>query len=640
MAGDMQVGVRLRGDPSGAVNGVRVTRAELEKLAKQARTVKKDTDGLNSSFAAQAKQLFNLRNLVGGYLGMLGVTALTRFASEQYAAADALGKSAEVAGLTTDSLQELRHAFTSLGQVTDGQVDDALRRFNRRLGMARQEAGPAAKAFEQLFGGVSQFENAEQALDAVIDRLAAIEDPATRAGLASQFFGDTVGPQLAAAIGHGTDAIRQMRRDAHELGLVLDSDIIENAAQIRDDFDKTQRILNTAFMRALNEAAPLLISMANAVARIATGLTWGSTQQGKLYEQLQNTVAEIEKFQKMLDSGRATPGGPLLSPEALETIRGKVAELNDEAMRLSLAIDELNQKPPGGGGDPITVTIAGDPQGLQDLKLRIEEQQRLNAALAESRKAYQQVQQAIEREAAVRQFQTELVKSGITDTEEHVTAYEKEYAQLQKLKSAHEELSESQKRGQDFAKQLGMTFSSAFEDAIVEMEGLRDITNALLKDILRVIVRMQITTPLVNSIGKVDWGGLFGGVNADGNVFQRGNIIPFARGGVVTGPTLFPMAGNQTGLMGEAGPEAIMPLRRGPDGKLGVEAAGVGGSSTVVQIIDQRQGGEPPQVEESRGPHGQQLIRVLIRDEVQAAISGGAFDRTFANTYGLRRRGF
>jgi len=50
----------------------------------------------------------------------------------------------------------------------------------------------------------------------------------------------------------------------------------------------------------------------------------------------------------------------------------------------------------------------------------------------------------------------------------------------------------------------------------------------------------------------------------------------------VGGPTMFPMNGGKTGLMGEAGPEAIMPLKRGANGKLGVEASG-GGASTVSQ---------------------------------------------------------
>ena len=73
-------------------------------------------------------------------------------------------------------------------------------------------------------------------------------------------------------------------------------------------------------------------------------------------------------------------------------------------------------------------------------------------------------------------------------------------------------------------------------------------------------------------------GGLFsgstgtGGTYANGGVFLGGNVVPFATGGVTAGPTYFPMSGGRTGLMGEAGPEAIMPLSRGPDGRLGVRA--------------------------------------------------------------------
>ncbi|EKE43646.1 hypothetical protein OCGS_2378 [Oceaniovalibus guishaninsula JLT2003] len=68
---------------------------------------------------------------------------------------------------------------------------------------------------------------------------------------------------------------------------------------------------------------------------------------------------------------------------------------------------------------------------------------------------------------------------------------------------------------------------------------------------------------------------------AKGGSFAQGRVMPFATGGVVSGPVAFPMRGG-TGLMGEAGPEAIMPLRRGPDGKLGVQAAGGGGGGVNV----------------------------------------------------------
>ena len=58
-----------------------------------------------------------------------------------------------------------------------------------------------------------------------------------------------------------------------------------------------------------------------------------------------------------------------------------------------------------------------------------------------------------------------------------------------------------------------------------------------------------------------------------GGAFSGGRVTAFAQGGVVNGPTTFPMRCG-TGLMGEAGPEAIMPLTRGADGRLGVSAQG------------------------------------------------------------------
>ena len=69
---------------------------------------------------------------------------------------------------------------------------------------------------------------------------------------------------------------------------------------------------------------------------------------------------------------------------------------------------------------------------------------------------------------------------------------------------------------------------------------------------------------LGNTVGKF--------FNANGNAFSHGRVLPFANGGVVSSPTMFPMAGNRTGLMGERGAEAIMPLKRTSNGQLGVQA--------------------------------------------------------------------
>ena len=83
--------------------------------------------------------------------------------------------------------------------------------------------------------------------------------------------------------------------------------------------------------------------------------------------------------------------------------------------------------------------------------------------------------------------------------------------------------------------------------------------------------------PLQGLLGSL-FSGITGGLTAP---FAKGGVVPFAAGGVVSSPTYFP-AGGRLGLMGEAGAEAVMPLRRGPDGRLGVAAGGSGGPVNVV----------------------------------------------------------
>ena len=88
--------------------------------------------------------------------------------------------------------------------------------------------------------------------------------------------------------------------------------------------------------------------------------------------------------------------------------------------------------------------------------------------------------------------------------------------------------------------------------------------------------------------GGTNPGFLLGGA-AQGAAFDRGNVIPFARGGVVDRPMLFPMA-RGSGLMGEAGPEAVLPLRRLASGNLGVEATGKSNAPVVnVNVVNNAQ---------------------------------------------------
>jgi phage-related minor tail protein len=116
-----------------------------------------------------------------------------------------------------------------------------------------------------------------------------------------------------------------------------------------------------------------------------------------------------------------------------------------------------------------------------------------------------------------------------------------------------------------------------------------------LSDALKTVASSMVNTtyqsalrPVTDHFGTLlskGVGAVVGGVLpfATGGSFAQGRVMPFAAGGIVTSPTTFPMRGG-TGLMGEAGPEAIMPLARGPDGKLGVRGGGGGAVNVTINI--------------------------------------------------------
>jgi phage-related minor tail protein len=134
------------------------------------------------------------------------------------------------------------------------------------------------------------------------------------------------------------------------------------------------------------------------------------------------------------------------------------------------------------------------------------------------------------------------------------------------------------------ANKFASAMTSAFSQAVVGGKNLDDVlknlalrmSDLVLKGALQPVMQ-QIAGGLTGGISSVV-NGLFGGSSNKG-----GGVTAYATGGVIGTPTYFPMSSG-VGLVGEAGPEAILPLARGADGRLGV-AAGGGGASVTVQIV-------------------------------------------------------
>ncbi len=118
---------------------------------------------------------------------------------------------------------------------------------------------------------------------------------------------------------------------------------------------------------------------------------------------------------------------------------------------------------------------------------------------------------------------------------------------------------------------VGQALSRALRGAVLEGRGLRSV----LQEVARSLADMTLKAALA------PLGGLVSG--AVESLFRATNpaVTPFAKGGVLASPTYFPL-GQGLGLAGEAGAEAILPLARGPDGRLGVAGGGGGGTVNVT----------------------------------------------------------
>jgi lambda family phage tail tape measure protein len=126
---------------------------------------------------------------------------------------------------------------------------------------------------------------------------------------------------------------------------------------------------------------------------------------------------------------------------------------------------------------------------------------------------------------------------------------------------------------------------------------------------------------------------------AKGGAFDH-TVQAFAKGGtftnqIVNSPTMFKFA-KGTGLMGEAGPEAIMPLKRDNNGNLGVRADGQGGGR--VDVVVNNYGTEKAETRETTDSRGNRKIEVIVGDMNAGELSrsGSASQRALGGTYGLR----
>jgi len=172
------------------------------------------------------------------------------------------------------------------------------------------------------------------------------------------------------------------------------------------------------------------------------------------------------------------------------------------------------------------------------------------------------------------------------------------------------------------------SISNGLMDIITQTESVEDAFKQMMFNIIESIYQQEIVTPLAQAGSDL----LSGLLMANGGAFS-GGVQMFANGGVVNSPTAFGHSGG-LGVMGEAGPEAIMPLKRGSDGKLGVASSGGGGTSVVQvqlspeligQILTQAEQQSVQVVNKAAGPIVEQSVSAVMTQRRR----GGPMKSTF-----------
>lgn len=136
-------------------------------------------------------------------------------------------------------------------------------------------------------------------------------------------------------------------------------------------------------------------------------------------------------------------------------------------------------------------------------------------------------------------------------------------------------LAQAARHGQQFSRIL----ATSFTDVAIKGRSITDVFSSVAMGLSKMALQAAFK-PLEQGFGQF----ISGLVSGAASTAPTPLPVPFAKGGIIRSPMTFPLGGAGTGLAGERGAEAILPLARGPDGRLGVQAGGASAHNIVFQI--------------------------------------------------------
>lgn len=620
-----------------AVDGAREASGELRRVGDTGnRSLAEITAGARAATAA-------LR-LIGPAIGALSLGGLTAFTRNALDTIGGLGELAEQAGISTDALQAFQFGATQAG-ISSEELQRGIQALTRRIADAAEGQGDAAAQMQRLglafLDASGNIRPTEAVLADVADAVAAVENPAQRAAIATAVFGDRLGQRLVPFLAQGRAGLQDIIERAIAFGAVVDAELIAKADEAADRVAALTSALGSLARTAVAQVAPAVIAAAQAIERLIQGPSLRS-QREALAGEVERVAAELREAEQRAATARTRADEELFGDrvrqlrQQLTTTQALLGQVEAQTQAVSERAARV-LAPERPGAPPLAAASAAAPTAAANA---VRQQSELERTLARLRtESLRQENRAIEEAFNER---ARLIQASLTPVERYqqrIEALTRLTAQLQAagsplperaviaeqeaataaLNSEIERLSGNlgaanaqARQTENIGREIGLTFESSFERAISSGENFRTVLASIANDLSRLALRQFVTQPLFQAAGAgfnalfpglANIGnpllGLFGGgataatnvggvpfsavQNATGNAFGSAGIIPFARGGVVRDRTLFRFAGG-VGEMGEAGPEAILPLRRNRNGRLGVEMQGGGGGAVTINI--------------------------------------------------------
>jgi hypothetical protein len=532
--------------------------------------------------------------IAGAAIGAALVAGATAFAlkmNQIVEEADKMGKVAQSLGVTTEALSKLKYA-ADLSGVSFEELQSSINRLNRAAWDGNDAFSNLGIALKKEDGSLK---NANELIGDIAEKFSTFEDGAAKAAIAQELFGRS-GASLIPLLNQGRSGLEEYSKEAERLGIVISQNTARRAEEFKDNLTRLDFALRGVFMNISSDLLPALVALSD---EFLSG-----SEKMNSFKKAGNSLAQV--LLTIMASGK-------FLGEVIESI-GRSAEATASSLIL------LSQ---------------GKLKAIADLTKETSQRQRdeWQAMLDDTEAMWGKFYQNIADSASKAQEKNTENMRAATISQEAYSKAGKEAERTQKIQS------EAIKNNNRLMRELGATFEFEFENAIVEGKKFSDVLKQIEKDIMRIAIRKMITEPLTNSL--FGGSGLFssfmsGAVrSAHGNAFHAGNLIAFANGGVIGSRITFPMAGGKTGMAGENGPEAILPLVRTSGGDLGVKSDG-GGSRTEVNIY------APPgsKVSEDRQQDGGiERINIFIDEATANNIRPGTKTyRALRDSFGLGQK--